>query len=138
MVSHFTGTRKNTMGHNWQDTTHVFSYKHALFLAEPGKEIEIATNKITTVCLIFRQFSAWRAYKLRAYKKKNVYLCILSRTTKSNQKLMKDGTKIGKYLEKQKNPVENKNFFSEAYTNLPKTSSRPRKKVTFFFFKLWL
>ena len=51
-----------------------FSYKHALFSAEPGKEIEITTNKITTVCLIFRQFSAWRAYKLRAYKKRNVYI----------------------------------------------------------------
>ena len=26
------------------------------------------------VCLIFWPISAWRAYKLRAYKKKNVYI----------------------------------------------------------------
>ena len=48
--------------------THVF-YKHTLFWAQPGKEIEITTNKLTTMCLEYEQFEAYHAYKLRAYKK---------------------------------------------------------------------
>ena len=31
--------------------TLIFFYKHGLFWAEPGKEIEIATSKLTTMCL---------------------------------------------------------------------------------------
>ena len=31
--------------HQLQPNTHTFLYKHALFLAEPGNEIEITTNK---------------------------------------------------------------------------------------------
>ena len=31
--------------------TYFFFYKHGLFLAEAGKEIEIATSKLTTMCL---------------------------------------------------------------------------------------
>ena len=49
--------------------THCFFfYKHTLLWAEPGKEIEITTNKLTKMCLKYGRFSAWRAYKLRAYK----------------------------------------------------------------------
>ena len=43
------------------------------YRAEPGKEIEITTNKLTMMCLKYEQFSGWRAYKPRAYKKNNVY-----------------------------------------------------------------
>ena len=31
--------------------TLISFYKHGLFLAEPGREIEIATSKLTTMCL---------------------------------------------------------------------------------------
>ena len=50
-----------------------FYYEHTLFWAEPGKEIEITTNKLTTMCLKYGRFSAWRAFKSRAFKKNNVY-----------------------------------------------------------------
>ena len=55
-------------------TTLIFFYKHGLFLAEPGKEIEIATSKLTTMCLKYWWFQPERAYKAVAYKKKKVYL----------------------------------------------------------------
>jgi len=42
-------------------------------LAEPGKEIEITTSKLTTMCLKNQQFQPMCAYKLRAYKKNKVY-----------------------------------------------------------------
>ena len=44
-------------------------YKQPLFWLKPLKEIEITTNKLTTMCLKYGQFEAQRAYKLRAYKK---------------------------------------------------------------------
>ena len=43
-------------------------------MAEPGKEIEITTSKLTTMCLKNQQFQPMCAYKLRAYKKNKVYL----------------------------------------------------------------
>ena len=42
-------------------------------MAEPGKEIEIATSKLTTMCLKYWWFQPERAYKAVAYKKKKVY-----------------------------------------------------------------
>ena len=54
-------------------TSHIVFYKHTLFWAEPGKEIKITTNKLTKMCLKFGQFSAWHAYKPRAYKKTMCY-----------------------------------------------------------------
>ena len=51
----------------------LFFYKQPLFLAEPGKEIEITTSKLTTMCLKNQQFQPMCAYKLRAYKKNKVY-----------------------------------------------------------------
>ena len=75
-----------------------FFYKHGLFLAEPGKEIEIATSKLTTMCLKYWWFQPERAYKAVAFKKKkSVYqfvglsrwidLCFyfFSRTNQSNR-----------------------------------------------------
>ena len=56
-------------------TTPYFFYKQPLFLAEPGKEIEITTSKLTTMCLKNQQFQPMCAYKLRAYKK---IKCIMS------------------------------------------------------------
>jgi len=47
-----------------------FFYKHGLFLAEPGKEIEITTSKLTTICIENKRFQPERAYKPVAYKKK--------------------------------------------------------------------
>ena len=38
-----------------------FVYKHALSLAEPGKEKEITTNKLTTMCLKYGRFQPKRA-----------------------------------------------------------------------------
>ena len=52
-----------------------FFHKHGLFLGEPGKEIEIATNKLTTMCLKYWWFQPEHAYKAVAYKKKKVW-CI--------------------------------------------------------------
>ena len=49
--------------------THFILYKQPHFLAEPGKEIEVTTSKLTTMCLKYRQFQPECAYKLRAYKK---------------------------------------------------------------------
>ena len=40
------------------------------FGPEPGKEIEITTNKSTTMCLKNREFQPECVYKLGVYKKK--------------------------------------------------------------------
>ena len=40
--------------------------------SEPRKEIEIATNEITTMFLNFGQFEPQRSYKHGSYKKKKV------------------------------------------------------------------
>ena len=54
-------------------TPYLF-YKQPLFLAEPGKEIEITTSKLTTMCLKNQQFQPMCAYKLRAYKRNTILL----------------------------------------------------------------
>ena len=41
--------------------------------SEPRKEIEIATNKITTMFLNFGKSEPQRSYKHGSYKKKRVY-----------------------------------------------------------------
>ena len=41
--------------------------------SEPQKEIEIATNKITTMFLNFGKSEPQRSYKHGSYKKKKVY-----------------------------------------------------------------
>ena len=41
--------------------------------SEPQKEIEIATNKITTMFLNFDESEPQRSYKHGSYKKKKVY-----------------------------------------------------------------
>ena len=41
--------------------------------SEPGKEIEITTNKITTMSLNIGHFPGWNPYKLCPYKKNRVY-----------------------------------------------------------------
>jgi len=54
--------------------TPYFFYKQPIISAEPGKEIEITTSKLTTMCLKNQQFQPMCAYKLRAYKKNKVYI----------------------------------------------------------------
>ena len=44
-----------------------------IFRSEPRKEIEIATNKITTMFLNFGKSEPQRSYKHGSYKKKKVY-----------------------------------------------------------------
>ena len=53
--------------------TLFFSYKNMLSQPEPQKEIEIATNKITTMFLNFCKSEPQRSYKHGSYKKKKVY-----------------------------------------------------------------
>ena len=48
---------------------HIFFYKHTLLWAEPGKEIEITTYKLTMMCLKYGRFLGWCAYKPRSFKK---------------------------------------------------------------------
>ena len=48
-----------------------------------GLRANFSLRVCLAVCLIFQWFSAWRAYKLRAYKKK---MCILSRDNKSTSR----------------------------------------------------
>ena len=50
--------------------THFFFINTPFFGAEAGKEIEIATNKSTTMCLKNREFQPECVYKLGVYKKK--------------------------------------------------------------------
>ena len=54
-------------------TIHTFFFINTPFFgaeAEAGKEIEIATNKSTTMCLKNREFQPECVYKLGVYKKK--------------------------------------------------------------------
>ena len=51
----------------FQPTFFIF-HKHTLFWAKPLKEIEITTNSLTTMCLLYGQYAAQCAYKLRAFK----------------------------------------------------------------------
>ena len=53
-----------------QRYTLFFSYKNMIFRSEPRKEIEIATNKITTMFLNFGKSEPQRSYKHGSYKKK--------------------------------------------------------------------
>ena len=50
--------------------TLFFSYKNMLSRSDPQEEIEIATNKITTVFLYFGKSEPQRFYKHGSYKKK--------------------------------------------------------------------
>ena len=45
--------------------------------SEPQEEIEIATNKITTMFLYIGKSEPQRSYKHGSYKKKRVYLSVL-------------------------------------------------------------
>ena len=56
-----------------QRYTLFFSYKNMIFRSEPRKEIEIATNKITTMFLNFDKSEPQRSYKHGSYQKKKVY-----------------------------------------------------------------
>ena len=47
-----------------------FSYKNMIFRSEPWKEIEIATNNITTMFLYFGKSELQCSYKHGSYKKK--------------------------------------------------------------------
>ena len=53
----------------WEVSTHYILYKQPHYLAMPGKEIEITTSKLNTVCLKYKQFQPECTYELRAYKK---------------------------------------------------------------------
>ena len=53
-----------------------FSYKNMISRSEPQKEIEIATNKITTMFLNFGKSEPQRSYKHGSYKKKKWPLSI--------------------------------------------------------------
>ena len=52
--------------------TLFFSYKTMLSRSEPRDEIEIATNRITTMFLYFGKSEPQRSYKHGSYKKKRV------------------------------------------------------------------
>ena len=52
--------------------TLFFSHKNMLSRSEPREEIEIATNKITTMFLNFSKSEPQRSYKDGSYKKKRV------------------------------------------------------------------
>ena len=56
-----------------EGSTLFFSYKNMLSRSEPREEIEIATNKITTMFLYFSKSEPQRSYKHGSYKKKRVY-----------------------------------------------------------------
>ena len=56
-------------------TTLIFFYKHGLFLTEPGKEIEITTSKLTTMCLKYGQL-----------KPSMLINCVLIKNKKCGQK----------------------------------------------------
>ena len=54
-----------------RDERYTFFFINTPFFgAEAGKEIEIATNKSTTMCLKNREFQPECVYKLGVYKKK--------------------------------------------------------------------
>ena len=55
--------------HLWKVTFAKNLKDFSLKYINPLKEIEITTNKLTTMCLKYAQFAALRAYKLCAYKK---------------------------------------------------------------------
>ena len=52
--------------------------------SEPQEEIEIATNKITTMFLYFGKSEPQRSYKHGSYKKKRVYNKILGITNEKS------------------------------------------------------
>ena len=59
-------------------STLFFSYKNMLSRSEPREEIEIATNRITTMFLNFSKSELQRSYKHGSCKKKKVYLNIFT------------------------------------------------------------
>ena len=54
--------------------TLFFSYKNMLSRSEPWEEIEIATNRITTMFLYFGKSEPQCSYKHGSHKKKRVYV----------------------------------------------------------------
>ena len=56
--------------------------------SEPREEIEIATNKITTMFLYFGKSEPQRSYKHGSYKKKKVYSILAQQQTNSLKKLI--------------------------------------------------